>query len=88
MLAAVYFKSLPGGEVYPLVSEKIQKFPLYVADTVFQLYLTSLSGRKYTSRALRPPDYHHPAVVFAGTGKKKRICNTLLSNISETVLLL
>ena len=45
MLAAVYFKSLPGGEVYPLVPEKIQKFPLYVADAVFQLYLTSLSGQ-------------------------------------------
>lgn len=52
VLASVYFESLPGGEVYPLVPEKIQKFPLYIADTVFQLYLTSLSQQ---GRALSPP---------------------------------
>ena len=52
VLAAVYLESLPGGEVYPFVSEKIQKFPLYVADAVFQLYLTSLSQQ---GRTLSPP---------------------------------
>ena len=87
VFAAVYPESLPGGEVYPLVSEKIQKFPLYVADAVFQLYLTSLSGQSVILSFPRLIQHHSDVtirVALSGAALAARRADALADKLRQS----